>query len=241
MESSAIAEFPETIGEAGALLAQVGVNHRESLVEERSVASEQPTPIETSREPSTLGRLLPEDIPDPRDARPYRRLSHLVSAGRVWIFIAILGVSISSVVMLIYAMLALLDTIISAFIDRDLDVHGANSLAVGLIELTDIFLLGMVLYVVALGMYQLFIDRWIPVPSWMRVDNLHQLKSHLISVIVVLMAVSFLADLVQFASGRDLIYEGAAIALVTAGLSLFTYINHRTHDDEHKPGDDAQK
>ncbi|MGC4190924.1 MAG: YqhA family protein [Thermomicrobiales bacterium] len=179
---------------------------------------------------------LPSDpslLPDPRDQRPYQRLSRLVSAGRIWIFIAILGVSISSVIMLIYALLALLDIIYDAFVDHDLDVHGANSLAVNLIELTDIFLLGMVLYVVALGMYQLFIDRWIPVPSWMRVENLQQLKSHLISVIVVLMAVSFLADLVEFESGKDILFEGAAIALVAASLSLFTWITHRTHGAEH--------
>lgn len=140
--------------------------------------------------------------------------------------------------MLIYAVIALIDTVIHAFWDHDLDVYAANQLAVSLIELTDIFLLGMVLYVVALGMYQLFIDRWISVPSWMRVDNLQELKSHLISVIVVLMAVSFLADLVEFESGRDLLYEGAAIALVASSLSVFTFIAHRNHDDV-QTGEDA--
>ncbi|MGB3328596.1 MAG: YqhA family protein [Thermomicrobiales bacterium] len=174
----------------------------------------------------------PSAIPDPRDERPYRRMSHLISAGRIWIFIAIFGVSISSVIMLIYALLTLLDIVIDAFWNHDLDVHGANQLAVNLIELTDIFLLGMVLYVVALGMYQLFIDRWIAVPTWMRVENLQQLKGHLISVIVVLMAVSFLADLVAFESGQALLYEGIAVALVGASLSLFTLITHRTHEKE---------
>ena len=215
-------------------------------MEERFVASERPQPGPHAQ-PHQAGRgrsapastsstdALPADpslLPDPRDNRPYRRLSHLVSAGRVWIFIAILGVAISSVIMLIYALVTLLDIVIDAFLDHDLDVHGANHLAVNLIELTDIFLLGMVLYVVALGMYQLFIDRWIEVPSWMRVENLNQLKSHIISVIVVLMAVSFLADLVQFESGQDLVYEGVAVALVTLALSLFSYITHKTHGND---------
>lgn len=192
-------------------------------------------PDRRSAAPLNIHSDLPRDpsaIPDPRDERPYRRMSHLISAGRIWIFIAIFGVSISSVIMLIYALLTLLDIVIDAFWNHDLDVHGANQLAVNLIELTDIFLLGMVLYVVALGMYQLFIDRWIAVPTWMRVENLQQLKGHLISVIVVLMAVSFLADLVAFESGQALLYEGIAVALVGASLSLFTLITHRTHEKE---------
>lgn len=214
----------------------MGIAGGEHPVAERSVASEQtgpqPHPAEGLAAGSATTRPLadPSELPDPRDERPYRRLSHLVSAGRIWIFIAIIGVSISSVIMLIYALLTLIDIVVDAFWNHDLDVHGANHLAVNLIELTDIFLLGMVLYVVALGMYQLFIDRWIAVPAWMRVENLHQLKGHIISVIVVLMAVSFLADLVQYTSGRDLLYEGGAVALVTASLSLFNYITHRTHE-----------
>ncbi|MGN6033192.1 MAG: YqhA family protein [Thermomicrobiales bacterium] len=204
-------------------------------MQERPVVSERAQPPQSSARPPALAGLPadPSLLADPRDQRPYRRMSRLVGAGRIWIFLAILGVSISSVIMLIYAMLALLDTAIEAFWEHDLDVHGANHLAVELIELTDLFLLGMVLYVVALGMYQLFIDRWIAVPGWMRVENLQQLKSHLISVIVVLMAVSFLADLVQFNSGLDLLYEGAAVALVAASLSGFSWITHKTHGPDH--------
>lgn len=225
----------------------MGIACGENLVEERPVVSERPRPQPQPRTQPHAATALPRGtvglpsspslLPDPRDDRPYQRLSHLVSAGRIWIFIAILGVSISSIVMLIYALLVLMDTVIEAFVNHDIDVEGANHLAVNLIELTDIFLLGMVLYVVALGMYQLFIDRWIAIPSWMRVENLQQLKGHLISVIVVLMAVSFLADLVQFDSGRDLLYEGAAVALVAAALSGFTWITHKTHGpDRDAPG-----
>lgn len=209
-------------------------------MEERPIVSNQP---ERSQEKaSALNGLppTPSQLPDPRDERPYRRLSRLVSGGRIWILIAIFGVSFSSVVMLIYAVLTLIDTVITTFRDHDLNVHSANQLAVNLIELTDIFLLGMVLYVVSLGMYQLFIDRWIAVPSWMRVENLQELKSHLISVIVVLMAVSFLADLVEFESGPDLLYEGAAIALVASSLSIFTFIAHRSNGEEHPEGDETQ-
>ncbi|MGC4106637.1 MAG: YqhA family protein [Thermomicrobiales bacterium] len=204
-------------------------------MEDRSVASEHSSSAPAPARPSALEGLPadPSLMPDPRDQRPYRHMSRLVGAGRIWILIAILGVSISSVVMLIYALFVLIDTVIDAFWNHEVDVHGANNLAVSLIELTDIFLLGMVLYVVALGMYQLFIDRWIAVPSWMRVENLQQLKSHLISVIVVLMAVSFLADLVQYESGIDLFYEGISIALVAAALSGFSWITHKTHGSDH--------
>ena len=74
------------------------------------------------------------------------------------------------------------DTVTSSAIDVD---H-AKHLAVVFIELTDAFLLGTVLYIIALGLYQLFIDSSLPLPGWLRVNTIDQLKSKLVGVIVVL-------------------------------------------------------
>ena len=55
-----------------------------------------------------------------------------------------------------------------------------------MIEITDIILLGTVLYIVALGLYQLFIDHNLALPRWLKVNDLTDLKRDLIGVVVVL-------------------------------------------------------
>ncbi|MGB3306060.1 MAG: YqhA family protein [Thermomicrobiales bacterium] len=169
---------------------------------------------------------------DPRDEHPYRRLSGLLSSGRIWIFFSVLGVLLSGIAMLIYALLVVLDIIWENFTQTNFDVDGAKHMAVSLIELTDIFLLGMVLYVVATGMFQLFINKDVPVPSWMRVDNLEELKAHIVNVIMVLLAVTFLADAVDWSFDKQIVYEGAAIAMVIVALSFYSWVNHQKHDDK---------
>jgi len=169
---------------------------------------------------------------DPRDQHPYRRLSGLLSSGRIWIFFSVLGVLLSGIAMLIYALLVVLNIIWENFTQTEFDVDGAKHMAVSLIELTDIFLLGMVLYVVATGMFQLFINKDVPVPSWMRVDNLEELKAHIVNVIMVLLGVTFLADAVDWSFDKQIVYEGAAIAMVIVALSFYSWVNHQKHDDK---------
>ncbi len=38
------------------------------------------------------------------------------------------------------------------------------------------------LYIIAIGLYELFIDSRIPVPPWLRIDDIDDLKHKLVSV-----------------------------------------------------------
>ncbi len=128
--------------------------------------------------------------------------------------------------MLIYALIVVAKIIFHAFAVAKFDVTSAKHLAVEFIEMTDLFLLGMVLYVVAIGMYQLFIDDDIAVPSWMRVSDLQDLKAHLVSVIIVLLAVSFLAEDVLWSGTTSIVYFGAAISAVIISLGVYNKMHH---------------
>jgi uncharacterized membrane protein YqhA len=55
----------------------------------------------------------------------------------------------------------------------------------------DAILLGTVLLVIGYGLYELFIDAELDVPLWLRVDDLDDLKSKLIGVVVAIIAVVF--------------------------------------------------
>ena len=170
---------------------------------------------------------------DPRENHSGDRIAAFVGPTRFWIALSIFGVGLSSIAMLIYALNVVVRTIFHAFVEAAFDVDGAKHLAVDLIELTDLFLLGMVFYVVAIGMYQLFIDDKIDIPAWMRVRNLNDLKSHLVSVIIVLLAVSFLAEAVVWSGDTSIVYFGASVSAVMISLGIYNLMHHHAERDTH--------
>jgi uncharacterized membrane protein YqhA len=103
----------------------------------------------------------------------------------------------------------------------DFGNKAAKMLALGFIETADLFLLGTVFLIIALGLCELFIDETIPVPGWLVIRTLDDLKNKLIGVIVVVMAVVFLGHVVNWHGEPEILYLGAAIALVIAALTWF--------------------
>ncbi len=157
--------------------------------------------------------------------------SRIVVMTRFGITVSIVGVAISCFALLTYCFIVLARTIYHAFTDTAFDLDGAEHLAVELIELTDFFLLGMVLYVVALGMFQLFIKPDIPVPGWMRVSSLNDLKSQIINVVVVLLVVTFLASVITWNGDESVIYFGGALGFVIISVSVYTLIHNRAEHE----------
>jgi uncharacterized membrane protein YqhA len=155
----------------------------------------------------------------------YPKLAVLAGTSRFGIALAIVGVTIASLAMFLFSMAVLVKAIYHAFVESSYDLSAAQHLAVELIEMTDMFLLGMVLYVVAIGMYQLFIDDQLPVPGWMQVHSLNQLKTQIINVVVVLLVVTFLGDAIIWEDGVEILYFGGAVATVVIAVSVFSWVH----------------
>ena len=82
-------------------------------------------------------------------------------------------------------------------------------------------LLGTVLYIVSLGLYQLFIDHSLPVPRWLRVDDLADLKRDLINVVGRAARSQLSSARSSIGTGEtDILPLGAAVALVIAALGF---------------------
>ena len=87
------------------------------------------------------------------------------------------------------------------------------------VEYVHTFLIGTVLYITAVGLYQLFVKE-IDFPAWLKVESTEELETNLIGVTVVVLAVNFMGAF--FAGGTDdLLQYGAGIALPIAALGLF--------------------
>jgi len=98
---------------------------------------------------------------------------------------------------------------------------GAKALTLAFIEVVDLFLLGTVLYIIALGLYELFIDDDLRLPEWLAVHDLDDLKNKLTGVVIVVMGVLFLGQVVTWDGRQDLLRYGGAVALVIAALTYF--------------------
>ena len=93
----------------------------------------------------------------------------------------------------------------------------------GFTEVVDTFLLASVAYVIGLGLLYLFVSQSVPLPKWLRLTDLDDLKERLISVVVAALSVGFLGTSIRQGATIELLYAGAAAALVIAALGLFLH------------------
>lgn len=143
-----------------------------------------------------------------------------LASSRYLIFIAVLGTLIGATTLLFYGAAETVGLIRQLF-DPAGDSLKAKALILAFIELTDLFLLATVLYVIGIGLFELFIDDRLDLPNWLEIHDLDDLKEKLIGVLIVVMAVLFLGQVVTWDGERNLLPYGAAIALVIASLTWF--------------------
>lgn len=102
-----------------------------------------------------------------------------------------------------------------------------KSTTVDVLTAVDAILLGTVLLVIGYGLYELFVDANIAVPTWLRVYDLDDLKSKLIGVVVAIIAVIFVGVLVDSNRAADVISYGVGAGAVVAGLALFAFATRK--------------
>ncbi len=163
------------------------------------------------------------------------RLRNIFSASRFVIGLAVIGAFVGSAILLLIATITLISIAWNEIVTFNPDNLGKahiDRLAVELIEITDIILLGTVLYIVALGLYQLFIDRNVPLPHWLKVNDLTDLKRDLIGVVVVLLGVSFLGEVVNWEGDSNVLPLGGAVSRVIAALGFILWLTPKSNDHD---------
>jgi uncharacterized membrane protein YqhA len=93
-----------------------------------------------------------------------------------------------------------------------------------------------VLLVIGYGLYELFIDTDIDVPDWLKVNDLDDLKSKLIGVVVAIIAVVFVGVFVDSNRASDVVAYGLGAGALVAGLGIFAFATRKTGPPK-KPND----
>ncbi len=151
-------------------------------------------------------------------------LRRTLASTRYLVVIAVLGTLVAALGLLIYELIVVGKALLDLVQGGTVSATAAKSLAVGMIETVDVFLIAIAVYITSLGLYSLFVDDTLPLPRWLEIHDLDDLKGNLVSVVIAVLAVLFLREAVAWDGTRDLLAYGVALAVVVAALNLFLVI-----------------
>ena len=117
---------------------------------------------------------------------------------------------------------------VSVVIDALVDSASLKETIVEVLTAVDAILLGTVLLVIGYGLYELFVDADIDVPKWLQVNDLDDLKSKLIGVVVAIVAVVFVGVFVDSNRSAEVISYGVGAGALVVGLAIFAWASHKS-------------
>lgn len=148
-------------------------------------------------------------------------LRRALVSSRYIVYIAIFGTFIASLALMVYETLVVVTAVVDVVREGVVSSENSKTLAVGLITAVDVFLIAIAVYIISLSLYSLFIDDTLPLPRWLEVHNLDDLKGNLISLVIAVLAVLFLREAIAWDGSRELLALGISIALIIAALTFY--------------------
>ena len=158
-----------------------------------------------------------DESEDRSNPAPVHYGDFLMSGSRFIAFIPVVGLFLSA----IYLTISSLVTSVFVIFEAATGEIGAKDSLVEFVESADIFLLAIVLYIIALGIYSLFISDDIKLPKWLEFHTLDDLKEKFISVVIVALGVSFFGTVIGGSTATDIAFKGVGIACVVFTLSYY--------------------
>ena len=106
--------------------------------------------------------------------------------------------------------------------DAEINSKTAKVMSITVIETIDLFLVGALGYITAVGFYKLFISQEEEqLLKRIKIEKLDDLESKIIGVVVAALAVGFLGHAVDARDAQTVLHAGIGIALVIGALCLF--------------------
>jgi uncharacterized membrane protein YqhA len=145
----------------------------------------------------------------------------ILTGGRYMTLIAVIGSFIAAFTLLLYSGLKIFLIIFQTFVQLRLNATIDKQVLLTFVEVMDLFLLATVFYIIAVGLYELFINDKLVLPAWLVIHNFDDLKGKLISVLIVVLGVLFLSKAIDWDGKIGILYFGLAIAAIILALSYF--------------------
>lgn len=151
-------------------------------------------------------------------------MNRLLLSSRYLVNLAVISALVGAAAILVYGVVVLIHLIIELIYSRTLTSDSIKTITISFIQLIDLLFLGVALYIIALGLYHLFIDASLRLPRWLKIDDFDELKIILLSVVIVILAINFTGIVVDWDGSAAILSLGLAIAAVIAGLGFIFYV-----------------
>ncbi len=144
-------------------------------------------------------------------------IKKILENSRYLVFIAVVGSLVATLTLLVFGIYEIGEVLLK--IPQGL--ADLKTVVLKFIEIIDSFLLATVFLIIAVGLYELFIDSTLNLPEWLDIKTLDDLKAKLIGVVIIVLAVIFLGNTARWSGGTEILYLGGGIAAVIAALTYF--------------------
>jgi uncharacterized membrane protein YqhA len=171
-------------------------------------------------------RQAAENIPEIQ-----RRFERLLASSRLLILLPVVMLLLIAAGTFIYGTVIFFASI-TGYIHDPARVGGKLS---HFLIVEDLFLVGVTLMISAFGFYGLFVVRGEPrdsqywLPRWLQMRDLEDLKARVVSMLILVAAMTFVDVVVEFRGGPDVLYLGVGVALVIVALTAFLRFGRQGH------------
>ena len=151
----------------------------------------------------------------------------LLNASRYLVLAAVVGAILGAAALFLYGLVDVVVVIARTIASGEISTVGAKQLMLYFIEVFDLFLLGTVMLIMGLSLSELFMDSDLKLPARLEIRTFEDLKTNLVTVVIAVMAVTFLGQIVSWNGQTDVLGLGVAVALVIAALNVYLWIVKR--------------
>jgi uncharacterized membrane protein YqhA len=151
----------------------------------------------------------------------------LLNASRYMVLAAVVGALLGAAALFLYGLVDVVVVIARTITSGEISTVGAKQLMLYFIEVFDLFLLGTVMLIMGLSLYELFMDSDLELPARLEIRTFEDLKTNLVTVVIAVMAVTFLGQVISWDGRADLLGLGVGVALVIAALNVYLWIAKR--------------
>ncbi|GAA5533750.1 YqhA family protein [Deinococcus aluminii] len=162
--------------------------------------------------------------------------SEAIGRTRFVVLIAVIAVLLVSFSLFLQGTVLALQTIYGTW--RDLIAAGGDTptgpLSVQFLEVVSTMLKAVVFYIIGVGLYSLFIKP-LNLTSALGVESLSDLEQKVVSVVVVILGVTFLEHFIRWEDPLETLYFAGAFALAGGALVFFQRVNRGKGSDLQQP------
>jgi uncharacterized membrane protein YqhA len=155
----------------------------------------------------------------------------VVSSTRYVVLLAVAAVLLVSASLFVLAALQSGAAVVSAVQGVVRGESDSAELTVKFLEIVSSMLKAVVFYLVGVGLYSLFIAP-LNLPAALGVESFSDLETRIVSVVIVIMAVTFLEHFVAWKDPEELVRFGGTMAAVVLALVAFQYHNTRARQEQ---------